>query len=126
MVPSSSPVHFDPENLHASIDRLLTYQPHHMYLTHYGCVTEIPRLAKDLHDSIDQLVALAKQVTTQGTERRHELTEGMKALWVARARAHGCELATETIIELLLPDITLNVQGLEVWLDKRQPSHKQA
>lgn len=118
ILPTTTPVHFDPEALHASIDRFLTYTPTTMYLTHFGAVSEVPRLAQDLHEGIDQFIALVQGVTAQGEERTRQLTERMQALLLARLRAHGCQLEEARIMELLAPDVMLNVMGLEVWLDK--------
>ena len=59
ILPTTSPVQFDPPALHASIDRLLALRPTAMYLTHYGRVEDVERLASDLHAQIDAMVALA-------------------------------------------------------------------
>lgn len=116
--PSSSPVHFDPNAMHISIDQLMQYQPKFLYLTHFGCVTDVEGLAHDMHAGIDQYVALAQSITAQGEERTRQLTEGMEALFVERSRSHGCQLDETRIKSLLAPDVALNVMGLEVWLDK--------
>jgi glyoxylase-like metal-dependent hydrolase (beta-lactamase superfamily II) len=60
ILPTTSPVQFDPEALHASIDRLVALRPQAMYLTHYGRVDAVERLAADLHAQIDAMVALAR------------------------------------------------------------------
>ncbi|NNF15308.1 MAG: MBL fold metallo-hydrolase, partial [Gammaproteobacteria bacterium] len=36
IIPTTTPVHFDPEAAHASIDRLMSYAPEACYLTHYS------------------------------------------------------------------------------------------
>lgn len=120
MFPTTTPVHFDPEAMHASIDQLLTYQPQKLYLTHFGAVTDVLRLAHEVHEGIDQFVALAREITTQGQERTRQLTKNMQVLLLARVCAHGCRLEETRIMDLLAPDIMLNVMGLEVWLDKTQ------
>ena len=118
--PICAPVHFDPEKMHASIDKLMTYQPKRIYLTHFGCVTGVPRLADEMHQGIDQFAALAQSVTAQGDKRRQELTEGMEQIFLARIRSHGCELDQDQILKLLASDIAMNVRGLEVWIDKSE------
>jgi hypothetical protein len=42
----------------------------------------------------------------------------MTDLLLDRARAHGCRLDEKHMRDWLAPDVELNVQGLEVWLDK--------
>ena len=45
IIPTTTPVHFDPDAAHASIDRIMGYAPESAYLTHYSRVTDLPRLA---------------------------------------------------------------------------------
>lgn len=116
--PTTTPVQFEPEALHASIDRLLTYRPKQMLLTHFGRVTEIERLAADMHASIDAFVAIAKNAQNAGAERHRRLIEGQRAFITSALRAHGCRLRDEEIESLLHSDYELNAQGLEVWLDR--------
>lgn len=117
IVPTTSPVQFDPDALQASIRRLVALQPPAIYLTHFGPVADVRRLADDLHATIDAMVALAR--VHAGDSNRHvALVESMAQLYVGHAHAHGCKLTPVEIRELLGIDIELNAQGLEVWLDQ--------
>ncbi len=117
ILPTTSPVQFDPEALHASIDRLVELRPQAMYLTHYGRVDAVERLAADLHAQIDAMVALARGA--HGRPDRHaELVESLTGLYATRAEAHGWQQGREMLRQLLGMDIELNAQGLEVWLDR--------
>ena len=116
--PTTTPVQFDPEDLHASIDRLLGFKPERMYLTHYGRVEDVPRLAAQLHRMIDVFVALARDAAGEG-ERRHEtLVAGLKGILLEALEAHDCRLPERRIAELLAMDLELNAQGLGLWLDR--------
>ncbi len=116
ILPTTSPVQFDPQALHASIRRLVTLQPRAMYVTHFGRVHEVARLADDLHVQIDAMVALAHAV--EGKPDRHaQLTEALTTLYASRAAAHGWLGSRQEITDVLGLDIELNAQGLEVWLD---------
>lgn len=119
IIPTTSPVQFDPEALHASIDRLLALGPEAMYLTHYGRVESVPRLAADLHVQIDAMVERA--LAADGQPDRHaRLRASLAELYFSRARAHGWTKGRDALEALALDmDITLNAQGLEVWLDNR-------
>lgn len=115
--PTSTPVQFEPGAMKASIARMAACQPEAMYLTHYSRVTDVPRLAAELIEQVDQLVALAQ--AADGHADRHErLVESLHALFAARAAAHGCTLGAAQVRELLTLDAELNAQGLEVWLDR--------
>jgi len=113
--PTTTPVQFDPAALHASIDRLTSYEPQAMFLTHYSRVDDVPRLAADLHSDIDAFAALA------GRERGSALRSALFTHLEARARRHGVTLSTAELHSLLDLDVDLNAQGLEYWREKQCP-----
>jgi glyoxylase-like metal-dependent hydrolase (beta-lactamase superfamily II) len=117
IVPTSTPVQFEPDALHASIDRMLGYSPRQMFLTHYSRVTEVERLAHDLHEQIDAMVAIARTHATD-INRHARIAADLADLFITRAAAHGCAFGADRVRELLAMDIELNTQGLEVWLDR--------
>jgi hypothetical protein len=110
-------VQFEPDALHASIDRMLGYGPRQMFLTHYSRVTDVERLAGDLHEQIDAMVAIARGHANDA-ERHARITGDLADLYVRRVRDHGCAFGADRVRELLAMDIELNAQGLEVWLDR--------
>lgn len=117
ILPTTSPVQFDPDALHASIDRLLALHSSALYLTHYGRVEHVERLAADLHQQIDAMVTLAH--ASDGQDDRHAmLVEALTDLYAGRAEAHGWTQGREALVQLLHMDIKLNAQGLAVWLDR--------
>jgi glyoxylase-like metal-dependent hydrolase (beta-lactamase superfamily II) len=117
VLPTSSPVQFEPEELKGSIARLLAYDPQWMYLTHYGRVGDVERLSRDLYMQIDAMVAIARDC--DGRPDRHRcLVEALRTLYLERARAHGCPLDDAGVGKVLGMDIELNAQGLASWLDR--------
>jgi glyoxylase-like metal-dependent hydrolase (beta-lactamase superfamily II) len=116
--PTSTPVQFEPEALHASIDRLMAMRPDAVYLTHYGKVTDLARLAADLHGLIDDYVRLTLDAPGEGVARHAWLKAAIGDLLMARLRAHGCDLDDAQCRELLVNDVELNAQGLLVWRDR--------
>ena len=117
ILPTSSPVQFEPEAMQASIERMMAQSPQAMYLTHYGRVGDVARLAAEMHEQIDAMVSLAQ--ACDGRPDRHEaLVAALSDYYLERARAHGCALEEAAVLELLGMDIELNAQGLEVWLDR--------
>jgi glyoxylase-like metal-dependent hydrolase (beta-lactamase superfamily II) len=117
ILPTTTPVQFEPEALLASIDRLLAYLPAAMILTHYSRVTEIGRLAGDLQRETGELVALGRREDGK-RDRAALLRAGVEELVLGWARDHGAPLPTERLRELLAVDVELNAQGLEAWLDR--------
>lgn len=116
--PTTTPVQFEPVALHASIKRLLTQRPTQILLTHFGRVTEIERLAAQMHQLIDAFVKLALEVKSAGAQRHGHLIEGQRAILLRALRAHGCRLGDIEIDSLLAMDLELNAQGIGVWLDR--------
>ena len=119
ILPTTTPVQFDPDALKASIDRMLGFRPQQMFLTHYSRVTGVERLARDLSEQIDAMVRIAL-AHAANADRHAAIMTALADLYVSRARAHGCTFDAVRVRELLAMDIELNAQGLEVWLDKRQ------
>lgn len=115
-LPTSTPVQFEPEAMKASIQRLLATSPDCMYVTHYGRVRDVPRVAALLVGLIDRMVAVARDAQA---ERHARLKRELLAVYANSLREHGCTLSDDEVGRLLATDLELNAQGLEVWLDKR-------
>ncbi|APZ43075.1 MBL fold metallo-hydrolase [Acidihalobacter ferrooxydans] len=117
-LPTTTPVQFDPEALHASIDRLLDYRPLGMHLTHYGRVTDVERMAGDLHRCIDAMVEVA-QAHASAADSQAAIAAGLAALYERELAAHGVPDPRAALAAVLREDIELNAQGLVVWLSRR-------
>lgn len=114
-LPTSTPVQFEPEALKASIARLMAAQPACMYLTHYGRVGEVERLAALLVGLTDRMVAVARAAQA---ERHERIKRELLAVYVDSLREFGSSLSETEVERLLHTDLELNAQGLEVWLGK--------
>ncbi|UNK56378.1 MBL fold metallo-hydrolase [Pseudoxanthomonas daejeonensis] len=121
ILPTSSPVQFEPEAMQGSIARMLAESPRAMYLTHFGRVEEVARLAAELHEQIDAMVSLA-QACDGRPDRHRALVAALSGYYLERAQAHGCTLDDASVLGLLGMDIELNAQGLEVWLERARLS----
>lgn len=118
LFPTTTPVQFEPEALHASIDRLLSQGPEWMYLTHFGRVGDVARQAGRLHGLIDRMAGLAR-AESQAPDRPARLRHGLDQLYTEALREGGNTDSHERIRALLAGDIELNAQGLEVWLGRQ-------
>ncbi len=117
--PTTTPTQFDPAEMHASIDRLMSFAPTAMYLTHYAQVTDLSAKAADLHRRLDAMVALAEAHSTPTDSRHQAIKQGMTDYLLGEIRAHDCDLPTAEILDILATDLELNTQGLTFWLDNR-------
>ncbi|MEO8525113.1 MAG: MBL fold metallo-hydrolase [Caldimonas sp.] len=117
IMPTTTPVQFQPEALRHSIERLLAFAPQQIYVTHYGSVGDVPRLADILLGQLDEMVAFAKSIAA--SPGRHEvLKQGLGEIHLKSLRAHGVAMSDERIRELLALDFELNAQGIGIWLDR--------
>lgn len=114
--PTTTPVQFDPKAAHASLDRIMSYQPSYAFLTHYGRIGHLQRHAGELHELLDVHVRIARELRDV-PDRHAELVEELGNLLLRRVIAHGCKLPEKEIRDLLSLDVGLNAQGLENWLD---------
>ncbi len=118
--PTTTPIHFDPDEAHRAIDRIMGCEPAQVFLTHYSRVGSLPRLAADMHRGIDDYAAIARR--HEDDEARTSAIEAALFDYLAgRAREHGVEADDTRLHELLDMDVTLNTQGLEHWLDHGPP-----
>lgn len=116
--PATTPVHFDPAQAHASLDRIMGFGPEAVFLTHYSRVTDLPRLAEDMHEGIDAHVRIAESLKDAGEARLEKMKQKLRAYLVQRVREHGCTLDQNTVDTWLEMDVDLNAKGLNVWLDR--------
>ncbi len=119
--PTTTPVHFDPDEAHRAVDRIMACAPEHIFLTHYSRVSDLARLADDMHRGIDDFVAITTRHAAH-TERTAAIERALLAYLVNRARDHGVELPDADLQDVLYMDVKLNTQGLEHWLDHGSPT----
>ena len=117
MLPTTTPVQFEPDALHATIDRLMSYQPQRIFQTHFGPVADLERLALDLHEAIVELVRIAR-LHASAPDRTERICEDMFRYFSARLDEHGYPGDLARRHELIDADMRLNTDGLEVWLNR--------
>lgn len=115
--PTTTPTHFDPDALHASFDRIASYAPRFVYLTHYSRVTNSPQLLQDLHRRLDEYVAIAERHAA-ATDRVAAIAAELGGYLFAQLEAHGYTGGRDAGTAVLGGDVKLNAQGLDVWLTR--------
>ena len=99
-----------------TLDRLLSFSPERMFLTHYGCVENVPQLAEGLRAGLQRYQAMAQQ-SAQASDRHAVLFEALMGDAIKQLAAMHAPVDAAKARELLNFDIELNAQGLEFWLD---------
>lgn len=118
LLPTTTPVQFEPEAWLQTLKRLMAESPKYMYLTHYGRVGNPGQMAQDLRRDLGAYQRLAREQA--GTPDLHA------RLAAALMRHHLDELSRLDhpmpeirARQLLAFDIELNAQGLAVWLARQ-------
>ncbi|MDP1543762.1 MAG: MBL fold metallo-hydrolase [Polycyclovorans sp.] len=117
LMPTTTPVQFEPDAWCHTLDRLLAKQPERAFLTHFGVVEGLPALADTLRQGISDYLQLAR-AAPDGDGRHEAIRNSIAALTHRKLRAHGVTLGDDQIEAILGLDIDLNAQGLGVWLEK--------
>jgi glyoxylase-like metal-dependent hydrolase (beta-lactamase superfamily II) len=127
LLATSTPIQFDPNAWHETLDRLMALSPQVLYLTHYCAVHEPARMVQMLRDSLERFstIALAADAPP-GQMRIKQIRTALLQWLLASLDQHGCKLQPSEIEQSMAMDLALNAQGLEVWLRKREEAAQQA
>lgn len=117
MLPTTTPTQFEPDAFHATIDRLMSYQPRRVVQTHFGPVTDVERLARDLHSALVDFVRIAR-THAQAAERRTLIEQDLFRYLSVGLDGHGYDGDLARRHQFLDDDVRLNAAGLEVWLNR--------
>ena len=117
--PTSTPASFDPAEAHKSVDRIMACNPERLYLTHYSRVTDLARLAADMHAGIDAYVEIAL-AQRDNDDPLSAMQSAMYDYLSTRLIAHGYKGDDSAMRSVLEIDVVLNAQGLVSWLQRQQ------
>jgi glyoxylase-like metal-dependent hydrolase (beta-lactamase superfamily II) len=118
ILPTTTPVHFDPEAYHASVDRIMSFEPNACFLTHYSRVTDLDSHADTLHREIDQFVAIARR-NQDADDRVSAIERDLIQHQAERLAEHGVNDPDHMARDLLGMDLQLDAQGLDHWLGQQ-------
>ena len=115
LMPTTTPVQFEPDAWQLSLERLLQKDPKRMYLTHFGMINNVQTLADKLSRDLTIYTGIALSQLTQ-KDRIKSLTEKLTQHTLNELHELGCVQKQTQILKLLKTDISLNAQGLDIWL----------
>lgn len=128
VMPTTTPVQFNPEALHQSIDKVMAVQPDWLYYTHYGALKPSSRIIAGLHEQIEDYVALTQQVSEclgsqpEVGKFEEKLSSVLCDYLVRRAQNELATVNEAVIRHWLKLDARLNAQGLAYWWNYRRTS----
>ena len=117
IMPTTTPVQFEPDAWFATLDRYLSFAPQQMLLTHYGRVRDVPALAAKLRAGLQRYVALGEALKA-APDRHARLKAAMLDDALTELAARRNPLPRAEVERLLEMDLELNAQGMGVWLDR--------
>lgn len=116
--PPTTPVQFDPEAWHHSIDRLMELRPEKIFVTHFGMHENPSSLMKLLHRTIDDYVEISVD-NKNHKNRKDRIRDSILLSGVNYLLDNSCGMDLEGIKKVIGGDMELNAQGLDHWLGLR-------
>jgi glyoxylase-like metal-dependent hydrolase (beta-lactamase superfamily II) len=116
---TSSPSQFSPQDMQASIRRILAAQPEAVYLTHYAQVRDVARHGDLLLRQTEDFAELALRHADAGEDRARLIRRDMETLLLGQLQGHGTRLDAQQCLQVLDLDLKLNSDGLVSWLDSQ-------
>ena len=120
VMPSTTPVQFNPDALHNSIERVNSYQADTLYLTHYSAIKPSARIIAGLHEQIDDYVMLTQKSADAGEQFEAILTNELTHYLVRRCMNEISGISEATAMHWIKLDATLNAQGLVFWWQNKR------
>ena len=111
--PSTSPVQFDPEALIKSIEKLITYRPKRVCLTHFSAIEPSNKVVDQLIDGIYFVSNLAKKYASKD-DAELIIHDEMMSYFLEGLEKIGVE-DLNFCRERLKLDVKINTQGLIYW-----------
>lgn len=117
---STTPVQFNPQALHDSIDKIMSLKPKTLYLTHYSGIVPTSRIVAGLHEQIEDCISLTEQAAAAGDQMEIELSKKLLKYNVRRCMNEIEGIDEKIVRDWVSMDAKLNAQGLTFWwLHKR-------
>jgi glyoxylase-like metal-dependent hydrolase (beta-lactamase superfamily II) len=117
IMPTTTPIQFDPDALKNSILRISALKPDCLFPTHFSRINGVERLKHLFLEQLDEIVVLAKQLKTD-SNRHALLKDGMAKIHINHLKTMNCKLSATQITAFLQIDLELNALGICHWLDK--------
>jgi glyoxylase-like metal-dependent hydrolase (beta-lactamase superfamily II) len=117
IMPTTTPIQFDPEALKDSVMRISALKPDCLFPTHFSRINGVDRLKDLFLEQLNEIVVLAKQL--KNDPNRHTLLkDGMAKIHINHLKSMNCYLSSDEIRAFLQIDLELNALGIGHWLDK--------
>lgn len=117
LFPTSTPVQFEPDAWLETLQKMMARKPRYVFLTHYGRLGDVPKLAEDLRRGLAAYIDIGRRYA-QSPHRHRVLKAALMEHSLHELARTDCPVSELGIRHVLEFDMELNTQGLEVWLQK--------
>ena len=114
LIPTTTPIDFNPEALLKSVDRLLEYKPERMYLTHYGEIDKPAEKIDDFKCWLSDFIELSRSINPVDAESTGKLEEALRHLVIEKLGGESSQ-SDDALLALMTTDMRLNAEGLSIW-----------
>ena len=114
--PATTPVQFDLQASHQTLDRLAALGPRWNFVTHFGRIPFNAALTVRLHRMLDQFAELSARHQAEGEAALQEALHQLSWQEVQRMGQSG--VSESQCRDWLAMDCTLNAQGLRIWRER--------
>ncbi|MCB1740661.1 MAG: MBL fold metallo-hydrolase [Gammaproteobacteria bacterium] len=116
--PTTSPVDFDPDQWHQTLDKLMSHAPQRVFVAHFGRVDAVPEGERQLRLGIDAHARIAR-AAADAADRKSAIKSAITDLLLEMLRHHASPLSEAQSLERMATDLEINAQGLLVWLERQ-------
>lgn len=114
LLPSTSPVQFDPDAMHASIDRIVAMRPSEIMLTHFRGIKDVKTAADDMH----RMIAWHVSEAVEARGEYDEICRRLAARFDEERQIQRWPYRGDGVREWLDKVIVMNAKGLVDWYGK--------
>ena len=118
IIPTTTPVQFDPDKLLLSVELMMSSDPRRMYLTHYSVLEQPDRVRELLCRQIEAYRQIALSAK-DSANRQEVISREIETMTLTLIAEMAPEIDLDAISTVLAMDFKLNAQGLDVWLNKQ-------
>jgi len=119
IIPTTTPVQFDPQAMKASISKLVALEPARLFLTHFGMISMTNYIEHEMNEQIDGFVEIALQYKS-ANDPLEPIEEELMLYILNRKQQQGLLFDQQLARKTIGLDVKLNAQGLVVWLKKQR------
>ena len=116
--PATTPTQFEPQEMIKSIDKILSFQPKRICLTHFGAIRPNDKITKQLKSAIEFMADTTVKYFNK-PNASEKISQEILDYFLASLEQMGFKHNLDYAKKKLMIDVELNTQGLLVWQQRQ-------